>query len=180
MRPPPLCTRRTAATWVRINDDLTQFGWINLVIGDPNVYGRVYLATGGRGIVIGEISTPQLMTDATHVIALDSVTFKAGPFPLNNQLNFSSDHRTRVMLFATKFDLLAGEDFHTVVGAQLKNQQGATYTLPVEFVGKVPGYDWLTEVVVRLDEQVTDVGDLNITLTLRGAPTNTTLITTTP
>jgi photosystem II stability/assembly factor-like uncharacterized protein len=41
--------------WVRINDERHQFGWINAVIGDARVYGRVYLATGGRGIVYGEI-----------------------------------------------------------------------------------------------------------------------------
>jgi len=42
------------ATWVRIDDPDHQFGWKNAVVGDPRVYGRVYLATGGRGIVYGE------------------------------------------------------------------------------------------------------------------------------
>jgi xyloglucan-specific exo-beta-1,4-glucanase len=41
-------------TWVRINDDLHQFGQINVITGDPRVYGRVYLGTGGRGILYGE------------------------------------------------------------------------------------------------------------------------------
>ncbi|MGR6973039.1 1,4-beta-glucanase [Streptomyces cynarae] len=44
-----------AKTWVRINDDAHQWGWIGEVItGDPRVYGRVYLATNGRGIQYGE------------------------------------------------------------------------------------------------------------------------------
>jgi photosystem II stability/assembly factor-like uncharacterized protein len=39
------------ANWVRINDDMHQFGAANTAItGDPRVYGRVYLATNGRGI----------------------------------------------------------------------------------------------------------------------------------
>jgi hypothetical protein len=42
-----------AATWVRINDDAHQFGWLNVITGDARVYGRVYLATGGRGIIYG-------------------------------------------------------------------------------------------------------------------------------
>jgi photosystem II stability/assembly factor-like uncharacterized protein len=42
------------ATWVRINDDKHQFGFCNLIIGDPRVYGRAYVGTGGRGIVYGE------------------------------------------------------------------------------------------------------------------------------
>ena len=42
------------ASWVRINDEQHQYGWVNAIIGDPRVYGRVYLATGGRGIVYGD------------------------------------------------------------------------------------------------------------------------------
>jgi photosystem II stability/assembly factor-like uncharacterized protein len=39
------------AGWVRINDDTKQFGAANTAItGDPRIYGRVYLATNGRGI----------------------------------------------------------------------------------------------------------------------------------
>ncbi|MEU1401295.1 1,4-beta-glucanase [Streptomyces sp. NPDC005728] len=44
-----------AKSWVRINDDSHQWGYIgDAVTGDPRVYGRVYLATNGRGIQYGE------------------------------------------------------------------------------------------------------------------------------
>ncbi|GGL97713.1 hypothetical protein GCM10010129_46830 [Streptomyces fumigatiscleroticus] len=44
-----------AKTWTRINDDAHQWGWTGqAVTGDPRVYGRVYLATNGRGIQYGE------------------------------------------------------------------------------------------------------------------------------
>jgi photosystem II stability/assembly factor-like uncharacterized protein len=42
------------ANWVRINDDKHQFGFCGVIIGDPRVYGRVYIGTGGRGILYGE------------------------------------------------------------------------------------------------------------------------------
>jgi hypothetical protein len=43
------------ATWVRINDDQHQFAWTGASItGDPRVYGRVYVATNGRGILYGD------------------------------------------------------------------------------------------------------------------------------
>jgi photosystem II stability/assembly factor-like uncharacterized protein len=42
--------------WVRINDDRHQYGYISHVTGDPRIYGRVYFATGGRGVIYGEIS----------------------------------------------------------------------------------------------------------------------------
>jgi hypothetical protein len=41
-------------TWLRLNDDDHQFGWITRLTGDPRVFGRVYLATSGRGIIYGE------------------------------------------------------------------------------------------------------------------------------
>ncbi|MER7106286.1 WD40/YVTN/BNR-like repeat-containing protein [Streptomyces sp. NPDC000229] len=42
-------------SWVRINDDAHQWGWTGAAItGDPRVYGRVYVATNGRGIVYGD------------------------------------------------------------------------------------------------------------------------------
>ena len=40
--------------WVRINDDRQRFGGADLIIGDPRVYGRVYIGTHGRGILYGE------------------------------------------------------------------------------------------------------------------------------
>ena len=44
-------------SWVRINDDQHQWGWTGAVVtGDPNVYGRVYIGTNGRGIVYGDPS----------------------------------------------------------------------------------------------------------------------------
>ncbi|MFI6807256.1 WD40/YVTN/BNR-like repeat-containing protein [Streptomyces luteogriseus] len=44
-----------AKTWVRVNDDQHQWGWIGATItGDPRVHGRVYIATNGRGVQYGE------------------------------------------------------------------------------------------------------------------------------
>jgi hypothetical protein len=45
------------ATWTRINDDAHQWGWTGAAItGDPRVYGRVYVATNGRGVIYGDSS----------------------------------------------------------------------------------------------------------------------------
>jgi photosystem II stability/assembly factor-like uncharacterized protein len=42
------------ATWVRISDDAHQYGTILVIQGDPRVFGRLYVGTNGRGIVVGE------------------------------------------------------------------------------------------------------------------------------
>ncbi len=42
-----------AESWIRINDDLHQWGLLLHVTGDPKKYGRVYVGTHGRGIIYG-------------------------------------------------------------------------------------------------------------------------------
>jgi hypothetical protein len=45
------------ASWIRINDDQHQYGSTGTAItGDPRVFGRVYVSTNGRGIIVGEPS----------------------------------------------------------------------------------------------------------------------------
>ena len=103
-------------------------------------------------------------------IAFDSVNLLRDPFSLTNTLNFSSDNRTRVMLFALNLDLLPGEDT-TAVTAQAEDSLLNAYPLTVEFVGKVPGYDWLTEVVVKLPDNL-PTGDALISITWHARTSN--------
>ena len=43
------------ATWTQINDSAHQWYSSGYVItGDPNLFGRVYIATNGRGIIYGD------------------------------------------------------------------------------------------------------------------------------
>jgi hypothetical protein len=41
-------------SWTRVDDAQHQFGTINCLAGDPRQYGRVYIGTGGRGILYGD------------------------------------------------------------------------------------------------------------------------------
>jgi xyloglucan-specific exo-beta-1,4-glucanase len=46
------------AAWVRVNDPEREYGRrFRSIAGDPRVFGRVYVGTGGRGIVYGEPSS---------------------------------------------------------------------------------------------------------------------------
>jgi hypothetical protein len=44
------------SSWARINDDAHQYGQIDAISGDPQIFGRVYIGTAGRGILYGDIS----------------------------------------------------------------------------------------------------------------------------
>jgi uncharacterized protein (TIGR03437 family) len=92
-----------------------------------------------------------LQTDDTsdHAISFDSITMMRDPYPLTNSFTLNSDKRTRVMLFAVNLDLLAGEN-SSAVTARALDAQMMLHPLTVEFVGKVPGFAWLTEVIVIL------------------------------
>jgi hypothetical protein len=48
----------SGATWTRINDDRHQFGPIGPIIGDPRLYGRVYVGSNGRGILYADPISP--------------------------------------------------------------------------------------------------------------------------
>jgi len=58
------------ASWTRINDDAHEWGGPgngNFVIGDMNVFGRVYMSTVGRGLVVIESGGSVLPLQFTHV-----------------------------------------------------------------------------------------------------------------
>ncbi|AYB33592.1 InlB B-repeat-containing protein [Chryseolinea soli] len=55
------------AHWIRINDDAHEWGGPgngNFVMGDMNVYGRVYMSSVGRGLIAGEAPKYTLTTTA--------------------------------------------------------------------------------------------------------------------
>ena len=72
---------------------------------------------------------------------------------------FGPDNCTRIMLFAGNLHLQSGESFD-VVTADAEDESHQIYSLRVEYVGPVPDQDWATAVVVRLNEQMGDVGDV--------------------
>ncbi len=93
------------------------------------------------------------------------------PFSASTEYNLSTDKRTRVALFACKVDLVAGEGV-SIVTAQAEDAQHNVHRLAVEYVGKVPGFDWLTQVNVRLPTELAGAGDVWVSITVRGVASN--------
>jgi hypothetical protein len=126
-------------------------------------------------------TSPVLYTEenSQRALALDSVNFMRDPFALANTQNFSADQRTRIILLAGNINLSTGEDV-SVITAQAQDSQNTTYPLTVEFVAKVPGNEWLTEVVIKLPNQIAVTGDLWISISLRGVQSNKVFVTIKP
>ena len=117
-------------------------------------------------------TAPTLLTEegTNNALVMDSVTRVRGPFSILSQHNFSSDHRTRVLVF------LKTHYSGFPLGAFLVQVQDATlqtYSLPVE---DLQAGQWGTYLVVRLTDQV-PAGTLDLSVTFFGAQSNKAKIT---
>ena len=136
-------------------------------------------ATSNEATLTVQPPPPILQTEENtdHAIAFDSFTMMRDPFPLTNTFNFSSDSRTRIMLFAVNLDLLPGED-STAVTARAEDSQLNLYPLTVEYVGAVPGFGWLTQVIVELPDNLPTGQDVLVSVTWHAQTSNKSRITT--
>lgn len=110
-------------------------------------------------------------TNSTRAIAVESVNLLTEPFAPTAPVPFAADTRTRVMLFANNLTLLAGETAASVT-ASAEDGNHIQYPLTVEYVGNVSGASGVTAVIVRLNDNLGDVGDVLVGITLHGATSN--------
>src|SRR6266404_2967110 len=106
---------------------------------------------------------------STRAVAVESVTQTREPFAITSPVSWGSDNRTRIMLFA--MGVPAGENASAVT-ADAEDGAHHIYHLTVEYVGVVPEQEWATSVIVRLSDQMADVGDVLIGIGYNGARSN--------
>lgn len=132
----------------------------------------------GRQTAIVNISDPfpLLITQQNPALAaaLNSETEVAGPFARTTNF-LSHDHATRIALFAEFVDLVPGENVDAVVVTAIDALQ-TSYNLPVEFVGTVPGLDWMNQINAIIPSNLPS-GDLQVRITFRGKGSNLARIT---
>lgn len=118
-------------------------------------------------------SAPTLLAkdNSTRAVALESMTFLSEPFAPTSPVQFSQDNRTRVILFASNLNLLQGDTAASVT-ADAEDGNHIHYPLTVEYIGTVPNFSWMTAVIVRLNDNLGDVGDVLIGINLHGALSN--------
>jgi uncharacterized protein (DUF1800 family) len=127
-------------------------------------FSKLNAATNKKPILISQ-------TANTRAVAFESVTMKAEPFPLTASVAFSTDTRTRICIFAMDLELLPGEGANAFT-SDVQDVAGKIYPLRVEYVGRVPNFPGITMVVVRLADDLGDVGDVLLRLNLHGMSSN--------
>ena len=110
-------------------------------------------------------------TASTRAVAFESFTKTAEPFPLTATFPIGTDTRTRISIFAMGLELLPGEGANAFT-SDAQDASGKIYPLRVEYVGQVPNFPGITMIVVRLADDLGDVGDVLLRLNLHGMASN--------
>jgi hypothetical protein len=125
-------------------------------------------------VVRAQDDAPQLFIEENtdhRAAAVESVAWLREPFPLTQLIPFGVDNRTRITLLALRVELRPGEDFSSVT-ADAEDAAHNRYPLTVEYVGRVPGFDSMTSIIVRLDENMLNAGEVSVGISLRGLASN--------
>jgi uncharacterized protein (DUF1800 family) len=121
-------------------------------------------------------NSPQVFSvsaTSTRAVVMESVSMRTEPFSLSSAGNFSpGDPRTRITLFCMNLDLLSGESANAL-SADAEDAGHIHYSLKVEYVGQVPGFEGIYMAVLRLNDSMTgNLGDVLVRLNLHGMGSN--------
>jgi hypothetical protein len=75
------------------------------------------------------------------------------------------------MLLSANLDLQPGDGPSTVT-AQADDGKGHTFPLIVEWVGRLPSFDWITVVITKLPDELLNANQALISVTARGQASN--------
>lgn len=122
---------------------------------------------------VNPVNPPTLLTEeqTQKAAALNAQTFTRDPFPFYTKGFFHPDERTFVMFFAANTELREGESESTVT-VLAEDEWGIKFQMPVISVRRVPNFDWLTQIVVRLPHELAGARDISVSFNLRGASSN--------
>jgi hypothetical protein len=116
---------------------------------------------------------PVILTEAnsTRAVALEAVTLRKEPFELTMPVSFSADTRNRIIFFVMNLDLLANEGTNALT-LDAEDSQKRHYAFKVESITPAPGNEWMSQLTVRLSDDIGDVGDVLVRLNLHGMSSN--------
>ncbi|HYE13912.1 MAG TPA: hypothetical protein VD968_05675 [Pyrinomonadaceae bacterium] len=151
--------------------------WLAVTLTEPEPTPPAVLdnLTYGQRRAGNEPPGPLLLTyGATgRAAAFESVGLTPEPFAVETPAthNLSADGRTRVTLLVAGVRLDApGEE--AFVTARAVGSQQRVFDLPVESVGRAKNLTWLSQVTVRLPDELSGAGDVSVSVTVRGVESN--------
>jgi Big-like domain-containing protein len=155
-----------------------KFTWHPLAAGTYTVSATAFdnngASTTSRSVTfVINPGPPQLLTDevTSKAAALDSVTLLKEPFAVMPEHLLSSDQRTRMHLFGVNLGLHSDENLAAIT-VQAEDSQQRKYLLPVEALSSVPNFPWLFQVTVKLPDELQSIGDVWLSVSLRGVQSN--------
>jgi hypothetical protein len=133
-----------------------------------------------QGVVtITNNDTPVLLIDENsgRAVALDSVILTRDPFSLLNPFNLGgADQRRRISLFVWHLGLLPGDTAANLT-VTAEDSVGGVYNLQVEHVSQLTDLNDVTQIIVRLPDNVAGAPrDLSVKVQLHGPATNSAFI----
>ncbi|MCC9137609.1 xyloglucanase [Pontibacter silvestris] len=150
------------ATWTRINDEQHQFGGVNDITGDPRVYGRLYVATAGRGIVYGDsrldcsgvLDGTAYIDDCSQCVGGETGNVPCAVTGIDDEQDFEFSYAPNP--FSVAIHLKAAFSFEysiaTLIGAKIMegkskgevtigaSLQPGIYLLTISYMGKVKAF----------------------------------------
>jgi len=159
-------------------------GWVLGRAVDINDAGQIV----GNGFKNGQPKAflltptqPLLITEANsnRALVLESIWYLRDPFGLQSPVALGPDRRTRLTIVARNIEVVAGENI-SPPAVQAENALHPLVDLPVEFIGKIPSANWLTQITVRLPDQLNGAGDIQLRISFRGQTSNPGSITIAP
>jgi hypothetical protein len=155
-----------------VSDQPIQTLTISLDFPEPTPPAFVDDLSFGQRRAGNEPPVPQLLTTTGtgRAIALDSVTNESEPLRVLSTRNFATDGHTRITLFVVGVALEPAD--LPFVKVQAEDQQHHLFDLPCEATARVRNLSWMSQVTVLLPDALAAAGDVNITVTVRGAVSN--------
>ena len=158
-----------------LNDQLREATeQFSIKLSEPT--GEVDLASPSTAVISIQDNEPVLITETNsdRAIAFNAISFVAPPFSLTTEPNYSADNRTRISLFAENIQFPPLPAI-TVTAVDIQQHQ---FQLPLEAVARYSSFPF-AQLIVRLPENLSP-GDLIITVTVNGQPSNTARISVKP
>lgn len=120
-----------------------------------------------------EPKRPTLLTviGSDHAAAVELTQFVTGPFPITTTFLSEGRNRTRIIVFGTDLGLLPGEDVEAVT-AEAVDAAGVSYPLRVEFISPLPDLPQVNQLVLRLNRELEDSGEVFVTISVHGLISN--------